>query len=46
MYVRLARFEERDAEADFGEHWREYAANTPRFIPQRLRSVEQRSNVK
>jgi len=35
MYVRLARSEERDAEALFGERWREYAARTPRFIPRR-----------
>ena len=33
MYVRLARTEERDAEAEFGERWREYAAHTPGFIP-------------
>ncbi|MDP4027461.1 MAG: isoprenylcysteine carboxylmethyltransferase family protein [Gallionella sp.] len=33
MYVRLARTEERDTEAEFGERWREYAACTPRFIP-------------
>ena len=33
MYVRLARTEERDAEAYFGERWREYAAHTPGFIP-------------
>lgn len=33
MYVRLARAEERDAEVEFGERWREYAARTPRFIP-------------
>jgi protein-S-isoprenylcysteine O-methyltransferase Ste14 len=33
MYVRLARFEERDAEAEFGEQWRLYAARTPGFIP-------------
>lgn len=33
MYVRLARTEERDAEAHFGERWRDYAARTPRFIP-------------
>ncbi|MBI4937027.1 MAG: isoprenylcysteine carboxylmethyltransferase family protein [Nitrosomonadales bacterium] len=33
MYVRLARAEERDAEVEFGERWREYAACTPRFIP-------------
>ena len=35
MYVRLARFEEREAEAEFGEQWRLYAARTPGFIPQR-----------
>jgi len=38
MYMRLARSEERDTEARFGERWREYAARTPRFIPQRGRS--------
>lgn len=38
VYARLARAEERDVEARFGERWREYAARTPRFIPQRSRS--------
>lgn len=33
-YVRLAHSEERDAEARFGVQWCEYAARTPRFIPQ------------
>lgn len=33
MYVRLARHEERDAMAEFGASWREYAAHTPGFIP-------------
>ena len=33
MYARLARTEERDTEAGFGEQWREYAARTPRFMP-------------
>ena len=33
MYVLLARREEADAEAQFGEAWRSYAARTPRFIP-------------
>ena len=33
MYVLLARREERDAEAEFGEAWRSYAARTPRFVP-------------
>lgn len=33
MYVRLARQEERDTEARFGQAWRDYAAVTPRFFP-------------
>lgn len=32
-YVRLATREERQAEADFGETWREYARKTPRWFP-------------
>ncbi|HNC52968.1 MAG TPA: isoprenylcysteine carboxylmethyltransferase family protein [Accumulibacter sp.] len=32
-YVRLAQREERDAEAAFGESWREYARRTPRWLP-------------
>lgn len=35
MYVRLARAEERETEADFGEQWRKYATRTPRFFPVR-----------
>ena len=37
IYIRLAYAEERDSEARFGAQWREYAARTPRFIPQRAR---------
>lgn len=33
MYVRLARREERDAEAEFGDEYRRYAARTPAFLP-------------
>ena len=33
MYVRLAVSEEREAEQEFGQAWRDYAARTPRFIP-------------
>ena len=33
MYVRLARFEERETEARFGEAYRRYAASTPAFFP-------------
>ena len=33
MYVRLARSEERESQAAFGEVWTEYARRTPAFIP-------------
>lgn len=33
VYVRLARREEREAEAAFGDTYREYQGITPRFIP-------------
>lgn len=33
VYVRLARSEERDARAEFGESYTRYAARTPAFIP-------------
>lgn len=33
MYVRLARFEERETEARFGDAYRQYAAATPAFLP-------------
>ena len=33
MYVRLARFEDRQAEAAFGEAYRRWAAHTPAFFP-------------
>jgi len=33
MYVRLAISEERGAENEFGQTWRDYAARTPRFFP-------------
>lgn len=33
MYVRLAIVEERDSERVFGQAWRDYAAQTPRFFP-------------
>jgi protein-S-isoprenylcysteine O-methyltransferase Ste14 len=33
MYVRLARREEREAMADFGEAYERYAAGTPAFFP-------------
>ncbi len=33
MYVRLARIEEREAIADFGDTYRRYKLDVPRFIP-------------
>lgn len=33
MYVRLARCEEREVEAEFGAQYRRYAARTPAFFP-------------
>jgi methanethiol S-methyltransferase len=33
MYVRLAISEERQAEKEFGQAWRDYAAHAPRFLP-------------
>ena len=33
MYVRLAHQEERDAIAEFGDTYRQYAASVPGFIP-------------
>lgn len=33
MYVRLAKSEERDARAQFGDAYTRYAANTPAFFP-------------
>ncbi|MEW6324227.1 MAG: isoprenylcysteine carboxylmethyltransferase family protein [Nitrospirota bacterium] len=33
MYVRLARREEREVLAEFGEHYARYAAHTPAFFP-------------
>ena len=41
MYVRLARSEERDAEAEFGETYRAYARRVPAFLP-RLSSARVR----
>lgn len=35
MYVRLARREEREAWAEFGQAYSEYAARTPAFLPRR-----------
>lgn len=34
MYFLLAKREEREAEVEFGQAWRDFAAKTPRFVPQ------------
>lgn len=39
VYVRLARWEERDALVEFGDAYRDYQARTPAFLP-RLRLVD------
>lgn len=41
MYARLARHEEAEALAQFGEAYVEYAAHTPAFIPRRLPAIEE-----
>ena len=41
MYIRLARSEEREAEAEFGETYRAYARRVPAFLP-RLSSARVR----
>ena len=46
VYVRLAYTEEQEAATRFGEQWREYAARTPRFIPQRSLLFQQDGDVK
>ena len=39
MYVRLARHEERDARAEFGDAYTRYETNTPAFFPNLQRNV-------
>lgn len=41
MYVRLAKSEEKVAETEFGEAWRRYAIQTPRFWPKWGRTEQQ-----
>ena len=40
MYARLAKREERNAEAEYGEHYMRYAARTPAFFPRLRRKKE------
>lgn len=44
MYVRLARHEEREMLAEFGETYARYAAATPRFVP-RLHGTTRRQRT-
>jgi protein-S-isoprenylcysteine O-methyltransferase Ste14 len=39
MYIRLARREEREALAEFGDPYAAYASNTPAFLPLRPQAV-------
>lgn len=41
MYARLARSEEREVAAEFGDAYRRYAARVPRFVPHLSRLVGQ-----
>ena len=43
MYVLLAKREERDAEAEFGEEYRRYAARTAAFVPRVATSTRART---
>jgi methanethiol S-methyltransferase len=40
MYVRLARAEERDAIASFGDAYRQYIARVPAFVPRLSRPAD------
>jgi protein-S-isoprenylcysteine O-methyltransferase Ste14 len=40
MYVRLARHEEREAFAAFGEAYAQYTSQVPAFVPRLSRLVE------
>jgi protein-S-isoprenylcysteine O-methyltransferase Ste14 len=44
MYVRLARHEEREVLAEFGEKYRRYMLSTPAFLP-RLRATRRRQEA-
>jgi protein-S-isoprenylcysteine O-methyltransferase Ste14 len=44
VYARLARGEEREVAARFGDEWQAYAARTPSFLP-RLGSHRRRTGV-
>ena len=43
MYVRLARREEREVQAQFGEEYRRYARRVPGFIPRLRRRLERQA---
>ena len=45
MYVRLARREERDAMAEFGEAYARYAARTPAFIPRGAKTAAANDSI-
>lgn len=45
MYLRLAKIEEREAETQFGDQWRAYAARTPAFLPRFLGGRARPQNV-
>jgi methanethiol S-methyltransferase len=46
VYVRLARREEQEVAAEFGETWDRYAARTPPFVPALRRRREREEHRK
>ena len=45
MYVLLARWEERDAIAEFGEEYVRYASKTPAFFPRLISSATENATT-
>ena len=45
MYLKLARHEERDSMAEFGEAYKKYAAEVPAFVPRLSRIMGRRSTA-
>jgi protein-S-isoprenylcysteine O-methyltransferase Ste14 len=44
MYARLARSEEREAIATFGDSYRRYATRVPAFFPRSLHAADMRQS--
>ena len=46
MYTRLARREEQEVSAEFGDEYRRYAAHTPAFLPRWRKLIGRSSGAK